>query len=363
MQEVYYYYQGKYTDPITKERKQYKKRGFKKEAEAKAAERKFLLSISKMSKDISMNELFQLYYDDRKNRIKQRSLGDIYYTYTHRLQPYWGKMMISKITQKNIKEWQKHLLSLTYKATENGKEIEKRYSNEYIKTAQTLLKTLFNHALAIGYDIPISVAKFKTAVNQHERKKEMQFWHPGEYEAFISVVDDLQDAALFNVLYWCGLRIGEALALKWEDINFYNQMITVNKNYDQRNHIITPPKTQNSYRNVMMPRKCMDALKRWYDAVEYYDTDKQEHIIFGKLRPLDDNTIRRHKEKYCKIAGVKNIRIHDFRHSHVSLLINQGFSSFDIAKRMGHTVEMVNNRYGHWFNDSQAKMIEKLDKI
>ena len=113
----------------------------------------------------------------------------------------------------------------------------------------------------------------------------------------------------------------------------------------------------------MMPRKCLEAVQRWHDVVNYYGEDKEQHIIFGVLQPMDDNTIRRHKEKYCKIAGVKNIRIHDFRHSHVSLLINQGFSAFDIAKRLGHTVEMVNNRYGHWFNDSQRKMIEKLDQI
>ena len=74
--ETYYYYQGKYTDPITGARVQYKKRGFKKESEAKAAERKLLLSVSKKMKKITVDELFQLYYDDRKDRIKQRSLSD-----------------------------------------------------------------------------------------------------------------------------------------------------------------------------------------------------------------------------------------------------------------------------------------------
>lgn len=361
--ETYYYYQGKYTDPITGARVQYKKRGFKKESEAKAAERKLLLSVSKKMKKITVDELFQLYYDDRKDRIKQRSLSDFSYTYHKMLQPYWGTVKLSDITQAKVKEWQKHLLSLTYSATEGDKKIERRYSNEYMKTAQTLLKTLFNHAVILGYELPSSVIMFRLAVNKQERKKEMQFWHPEEFSAFIEVVDDPQDAALFNILYWCGLRIGEVLALRWADINFHTQMIRVNKTYDQKNRIFTAPKTQNSYRSVMMPRKCLEAVQRWHDVVNYYGEDKEQHIIFGVLQPMDDNTIRRHKEKYCKIAGVKNIRIHDFRHSHVSLLINQGFSAFDIAKRLGHTVEMVNNRYGHWFNDSQRKMIEKLDQI
>ena len=361
--ETYYYYQGKYTDPVTGERKQYKKRGFKKEYEAKAAERKFLLSISKMAKDISIDELFQLFYDDRKERIKKRSLVDFTYTYQRMLKPYWEKVKISTVTISSIKKWQKHLLSLTYKATEGNKAIERRYSNEYLKSAQTLFKSLLNHAVILGYELPTSVLMFKLEINKQEIKKEMEFWHPEEFSAFIDVVNDPQDAALFNILYWCGLRIGEALALKWSDINFYTRMIRVNKTYDQKNRICTAPKTQNSYRSVMMPRKCLEALKRWYDTVNYYGEDKEQHIIFGLVQPMDDNTVRRHKEKYCKIAGVKNIRIHDFRHSHVSLLINQGFSAFDIAKRMGHTVEMVNNRYGHWFNDSQLKMVKKLDQL
>lgn len=361
--ETYYYYQGKYTDPNTGERKQYKKRGFKKEADAKKAERKFLLSITTLSKDISIDELFNLFYEERKEHLKKRSLVDFMYTYNKMLRPYWGNIMLSTITQATIKKWQNELLRMTYKKKKDGKEIECRYSNEYMRTIQALLKTLFNYSIILGYELPSNVLMFKLVTNKQERKKEMQFWQPEEYELFISVVDNIQDIALFNILYWCGLRIGETLALKWEDINFNTRMIRVNKTYDQKNHIFTSPKTQNSYRNVMMPKKCLDAVKEWYDYVKYYGEDKQKHIVFGMEQPLDDNTIRRHKEKYCEKAGVTNIRIHDFRHSHVSLLINQGFSSFDIAKRLGHTVEMVNNRYGHWFNDSQLKMIEKLDNL
>ena len=80
-------------------------------------------------------------------------------------------------------------------------------------------------------------------------------------------------------------------------------------------------------------------------------------------KPLDENSIRIKKDRWIKEAGVKRIRIHDLRHSHVSLLISLGFNPFDISKRLGHTVEMVNNVYGHWFQDAQSKMVDKLNTL
>ena len=91
-----------------------------------------------------------------------------------------------------------------------------------------------------------------------------------------------------------------------------------------------------------------------------YDDNK---LVFNFDKHLDENAIRTRKNKWCEQAQVKQIRIHDFRHSHVSLLINMGFNPFEIAKRLGHTVEMVNETYGHLFQEAQQNMINKLDEL
>lgn len=91
-----------------------------------------------------------------------------------------------------------------------------------------------------------------------------------------------------------------------------------------------------------------------------FDNNK---LLFYFDKPLDENSIRIKKDRWIKEAGVKRIRIHDLRHSHVSLLISLGFNPFDISKRLGHTVEMVNNVYGHWFQDAQSKMVDKLNTL
>ncbi len=86
-------------------------------------------------------------------------------------------------------------------------------------------------------------------------------------------------------------------------------------------------------------------------------------FLFGIDKPLSSTTLDRHKINYTKLSGVKQIRIHDFRHSHVSLLINNGVSDFDISRRLGHSKDMVNNTYGHWFKKNQEVLVDKLNKI
>lgn len=77
---------------------------------------------------------------------------------------------------------------------------------------------------------------------------------------------------------------------------------------------------------------------------------------------LHQSSIDRHKNSAAVKAGVKIIRMHDFRHSHVSLLVDMGFTPVEIADRLGHTVEMVNNVYSHLFVGSQKRMAEKLEE-
>ena len=191
----------------------------------------------------------------------------------------------------------------------------------------------------------------------------MDFFTPEEFIKFIHVVDELPYFALFNVLYWCGTRLGETLALTWKDIDLKNKSIRINKSYSKHTRQTTAPKTNNSYRNILVPEMCLKALeqlKNIHKMTIGYDDNK---LVFNFDKHLDENAIRTRKNKWCEQAQVKQIRIHDFRHSHVSLLINMGFNPFEIAKRLGHTVEMVNETYGHLFQEAQQNMINKLDEL
>ncbi|MDD5606860.1 MAG: site-specific integrase [Candidatus Pacebacteria bacterium] len=176
--------------------------------------------------------------------------------------------------------------------------------------------------------------------NPNEFKKDILFWNKKEFEQFINIIkDDIVYKTFFATLYLTGMRRGEIQALTWSDFN-KNELI-INKTLTNKikgvRYTILPPKTKHSNRIVKIPNnliKLLQKLKSYYKDFEGFDND---WFIFGGHTPLSDSTIERKKNNYCKEAKVKTIRIHDFRHSHASLLVNMQIPITVISKRLGHT--------------------------
>lgn len=116
---------------------------------------------------------------------------------------------------------------------------------------------------------------------------------------------------------------------------------------------MTPPKTPKSVRIIVTPKFLTDELEQW---VESLPIGEDEHIFtFTKAK------LHHELDRGCKHSRVKRIRIHDLRHSHVSLLIEMGFSAVAIAERLGHESSDVTFRYAHLFPDKQGEMARALD--
>lgn len=359
---------GSYIDAFGQSQK-FHKRGFETEAEAKEWERKFLLEATSLtgSSNATFNDLFNMFIEHKQKTLKERTFRDLKIKCEKNILPFWSKFKIKDIKLQHVIKFQNELLDATYeKHTKvDGKIVVENvlYSNETMETIQTRLKAIFKYGVNLGMINNLQLISFETVKRTDEQKKEMLFWHPEEYNQFIDIVDDPSFEAMYNILYWCGLRIGEVLALSWNDVDLFAKTIKVSKTYNNHHHVLTTPKTQQSYRTVIMPNKCYSSIKRLRAIQSEYEGFSEDSFLFGFDKPFDDNKVHRYTDKWIQQANVKKIRIHDFRHSHVSLLINLGCSAFDIAKRMGHSVDMVNNRYGHWFNDAQQKMVDKLNSI
>lgn len=339
----------------------YHKRGFSSAEEAKEWERTFLLkATNKISGDITFGELYSIYKENKLIGLKKQSFYDTDRLVNVHILPYWKNIKLSAITSMTISTWQKELLNKTY--SKEKKNIE--YSNNYLDIIQTRFKTIIKYGITLNYIKDIKLERFEKIIRKDVIKKEMLFWQPDEFMLFIKEIDEnLSLSTFFHTLYWCGLRLGEALALTWNDIDQTNKIIKVRKTYAKHNKIISAPKTENSLRDIIIPDICFNKLMQLYKVHVKIIGYTADRFVFGFEKPIDENTIRRAKNKACASANIKQIRIHDFRHSHVSLLINQGFSAFDIAKRLGHSVEMVNNVYGHWFTDAQQNMVNRLNEI
>ena len=190
-----------------------------------------------------------------------------------------------------------------------------------------------------------------------KKNREMLFWTKDEYLKFADVMMDKPlSYYAFEMLYWTGIREGELLALTPEDFDFEKQTVTINKSFQHLNgrDIITSPKTEKSNRTIKLPNFLCDEIQDYLKML--YDVGLDDRMF-----PVTKSYLYREMERGSKQAGIKRIRIHDIRHSHVSLLIDMGFSATAIADRVGHESIDITYNYAHLFPSKQAEMADKLD--
>ena len=343
-----WYVQFRYTD-WKGERQQKLKRGFATKKEAQAWEREFL-----MEKQADINMSFEsfvgLYEKDIKPKIKLNTWITKESIIKQKILPYFQKRKLSEITAKDIIDWQNEIRELT---DCHGRPLSKTY----LKTVHNQLSAIFNHAIRY-YGLQINPAQ-KAGNMGMEEKKEMLFWTKDEYTKFSeAMMDKPISYYAFEMLYWCGIREGELLALTPADFNFERGTVSINKSYQRINKqdVITTPKTPKSIRVIQLPKFLCDEMQDYFKM--FYSLDSDSRIF-----PISKNYLHREMARGSKATGVKRIRIHDLRHSHVSLLIDMGFTALAIADRVGHESIDITFRYAHLFPTRQIEMADKLDMM
>ena len=329
------------------ERKQKCKRGFETRKEAVEWERTFQQQNA-ADMDMTFEAFFELYANDIKPRLKENTWLTKEHIVETKIMPYFAKRIISEITTKDVMAWQNELLAYR-------DENRKPYSQTYLKTVHNQLSAIFNHAVR-HYDLRSNPAS-KAGNMGTEERKEMKFWTKDEYKKF---ADEMMDKPVsyyaFEVLYWCGIREGELLALTSADFDFVKGTLTINKSYQRLKgrDVITTPKTKKSNRTIKMPQFLCEEMQDYLGML--YSVGKKDRIF-----NISKHYLSREMERGSKAAGVKRIRIHDLRHSHISLLIDMGFSAVAIADRVGHESIEITYRYAHLFPSKQVEMAKKLD--
>lgn len=343
-----WYVMTRYTD-WKGERKQKCKRGFETKREAQEWERKFHQQ-SNADMNMTFAAFVEIYANDLKPRLKENSWLTKENIIQKKLLPYFGQRKISEITTKDVIAWQNELLAYR-------DEKRKPYSQTYLKTFHNQLSAIFNHAVRF-YDLHSNPAA-KAGNMGTEERKEMLFWTKEEYQRFSEVMMDKPVSYYaFQMLYWCGIREGELLALTPADFDFENSTVKINKSY-QRLHgedVVTTPKTKKSNRTIKMPKFLCEEMQDYLKMI--YGLKKKDRIF-----TITKSYLHHEMDRGAKAAGVKRIRIHDLRHSHISLLIDMGFSAVAIADRVGHESIEITYCYAHLFPSKQTEMAEKLDDL
>lgn len=343
-----WYVQFRYTD-WQGLRQQKLKRGFATKREAQEWEREFLMQ---KQADVTMTfESFaELYEKDVKPRLKENTWLTKESIIEKKILPYFAKRRLCDITAKDVIEWQNEIRELSDKSG-------RKYSQTYLKTVHNQLSALFNHAVRY-YGLKSNPAAIAGNMGTEERK-EMQFWTLEEYKKFSeAMMDKTISFYAFEMLYWCGIREGEMLALTPKDFDFKAETVTINKSYQRLKgrDVITTPKTKKSNRTIKMPKFLCEEMHEYLGM--FYGAGENDRIF-----PVSKSYMHHEMDRGAKEAGVKRIRIHDLRHSHVSLLIEMGFTALAIADRLGHESIEVTYRYAHLFPSKQTEMANKLDDL
>ena len=333
----------------TGERKQTQKRGFATKRVAQMWEREELLKTSSKL-DMTFESFFEIYAEDKKQRVKENTWSSKEPVIRKKILPYFGKRKMEEIEAKDVIAWQNELLAFRYPSG-------KAYSPNYLKTIHAQLSAIFNHAVRF-YHLPSNPAAQAGTMGMEEHK-EMLFWTKEEYQKFAEeMMDKPVSFYAFEMLYWCGIREGELLALTASDFDFDKGTVTISKSY-QRLHgedVITTPKTKKSNRIIKMPQFLCEEMQEYIGML--YGLKKKDRIF-----TVTKSYLHHEMDRGAKAAGVKRIRIHDLRHSHISLLIDMGFSAVAIADRVGHESIDITYQYAHLFPSKQTEMADRLDDL
>ena len=303
-------------------------------------------------RESSLEMTFGSFVEEYVTFIKCRIRENTWHTKEHiirtKILPYFRNRKIAEIKSRDVIAWQNQMLSLKDKSG-------RTYSQTYLKTLHNQLSAIFNHAVRY-YELPSNPAA-KAGNMGKEKTAEMLFWTKEEYMAFVEeIMDKPISYYAFEMLYWCGLRMGELLALTPKDFDFEEGIVRITKSYQrlEGKDMITDPKTERSNRNIKMPDFLVEEMQDYIKALYWAEEDT-------RLFPITKSYLHREMTRGCDASGVKRIRIHDLRHSHVSLLINMGFSAVAIADRVGHESIDITYRYAHLFPSTQKEIAKKLN--
>ena len=323
------------------------KRGFRTKHEALEYERNFLLA---QSRDVNMSfgQFVECYLSDIRPRLKQNTFLTKQHIIETKILPYFENKSLAEINANDVLKWQNELLSMR---DANGKA----YAPTYLRTVDAQLKAIFNFAQRFYglKDNPCS----KAGTMGKSKAKEMDFWTLEEYTRFAETMKSKPVSYYaFELLYWTGIRTGELLALTRGDFDLDKRILTIDKSLQRLKGelVVTPPKTEKGNRTIDLPEFLCDEIEDYIATI--YDCQPDTRLF-----EVSKSFLHHEMDRGVKESGVKRIRIHDLRHSHVAYLVNQGFSPVEIGARLGHESTRITDTYAHLYPDQQRAMAEKMN--
>lgn len=352
-------------DPLTGKKRYTTKRGFKTQKEAKIALSRLELERQKAGMPISTNTTFkkaaELWLENYKKTVKESSYSRTKIIFDKHIYPKFGNIKLSKINtaycQKIVNDWSEKGTSKQYPLFVN-------YMNKVFKYAINIGLTSDNPTLNLIIPKP-----------QIKTEKKLKLYTKEQLELFLNEVSQEQnpyfknrDYTLFRLLAFSGCRIGEILALTWDNINFKTNEMAIKKTVarSDKYYISETPKTKKSNRIIYLDEKTIKQLKFWkleqrkylfqlgFTKANYLFTNDENNFTINQSMAERYNI-------YRERAGLPYIGLHGFRHTHASMLYEAGADHKEVQERMGHAnIKTTMDTYTHITNSKKEETTQKL---
>lgn len=336
-------------------------------AEAKQAEKELLEEIGKekpATARMTVQQLYDEYILAKENEVRYSSLVKIKNCISKGVLPMLSDKQIAKLTVKHMQEWKNETAKIGF-----AQATLRNYYGEF--------RQMLNYAVKMGY-IPKNpltvVGNFKESF-EIKSKDKIQYYTAEQFIAFITeakkaaqekgTINEWSYYVFFNIAFYTGARKGEIYALKWSDIE--GDILHIRRSVAQKygtGNIETPPKNKSSYRDLQIPTPLMEILLEQKERQMQDEKFTEDFRICGGIDCIRDSTVTNKNVEYANKAGLPHIRVHDFRHTHATLLVNEGINIQEIARRLGHSnVEITWNTYSHLYPREEERAISVLDKV
>lgn len=352
-------------DPLTGKKKYTTKRGFRTQKEAKTALSRLELELQKTGMPTSTNTTFkeaaELWLESYKKTVKESSYSRTKIIFNKHIYPKFGNIKLSKINtaycQKVVNDWSEKGTSKQYPLFIN-------YMNKVFKYAINIGLTSDNPTLNLLIPKP-----------QIKTEKKLKLYTKEQLELFLNEVSQEQnpyfknrDYTLFRLLAFSGCRIGEILALTWDNINFKTNEMAIKKTVarSDKYYISETPKTKKSNRIIYLDEKTIKQLKFWkleqrkylfqlgFTKANYLFTNDENNFTINQ-------SVAERYNIYRERAGLPYIGLHGFRHTHASMLYEAGADHKEVQERMGHAnIKTTMDTYTHITNSKKEETTQKL---
>jgi len=316
---------------------------FASKTEARLAEPALISNIDprKQAKDVLCDDLFSTFIDYLENRLKASTVYCRSFPFKNYIEPEFVGLSVQSITNDDLDL------------------MNDRMNKKVAKGSQHSWSTCVHHWIRFlrKYNPSLLPERFFIKKDSSPDKHEYHVWSREEEARFLSVITDPQDKLLFTLLVDYGFRITELNALRWDDINFARNTISVNrtcciKTFAHK-QVFQSPKTKNSIRTLPLLSEVKALLPEGKRKGYIFPGDKS--IVIG------ENTIRKFNKVYAAKAGMKPLKVHEFRHSCASNLLKDGIPVRLVARWLGDTEAAIMEYYSHLFGFEENSVAEWME--